>query len=59
MNRSNLAIPGRLNLAIAGVQLVTLLSILWAAGQVHQVEVRFSACHGIRDRHEFRIRDVA
>src|SRR5258706_5101378 len=36
MNRSNLAIPGRLNLAIAGVQLVTLLSILWAAGQVHQ-----------------------
>src|SRR5260370_3952555 len=36
MNRSNLAIPGRLNLVIAGVQLVTLLSILWAAGQVHQ-----------------------
>ena len=36
MNRSNLAIPGRLNLTIAGVQLVALCSILWAAGQVHQ-----------------------
>jgi fatty acid desaturase len=36
MNRPNLAIPGRLNLAIAAVQLVALCSILWAAGQVHQ-----------------------
>src|SRR2546423_9524534 len=36
MNRSNLAIPGRLNLTIAGVQLVALCSMLWAAGQVHQ-----------------------
>src|SRR5256714_4035806 len=36
MNRSNLAIPGRLNLTIAGVQLVALCSMLWAAGQVHR-----------------------
>jgi len=36
MNRPNLAIPGRLNLAIAAVQLVALCSILWAAGHVHQ-----------------------
>src|SRR5713101_1141469 len=36
MNRLNLEIPGRLNLAIAAAQLVALCSILWAAGHVHQ-----------------------
>jgi fatty acid desaturase len=35
MMRMEFPIPGRLNLAIAGVQLIVLSSILWAAGQVH------------------------
>ena len=34
MNRSELPIPARLNLAIAAVQVVCLCAILWAAGQV-------------------------
>jgi fatty acid desaturase len=33
-NRQALPIPGRLNLGIAAVQIATLCSILWAAGQV-------------------------
>jgi fatty acid desaturase len=36
MNRSQFAIPGRLNLSIAAIQLVALCSIMWAAGQVHE-----------------------
>ena len=33
--RRDVPIPGRLNLAIAALQLVALASILWGAGQVH------------------------
>jgi fatty acid desaturase len=33
--RDTYPIPGRLNLTIAGAQLIALLSILWATGQVH------------------------
>lgn len=34
MNRSELVIPGRLNLSIAAIQLAILCAILWAAGQI-------------------------
>ena len=36
MTRSNFAIPARLNVSLAAIQLVALCSIMWAAGQVHQ-----------------------
>lgn len=35
MTRAEFPIPGRLNLAIAGTQLVVLCTILWAAAQAH------------------------
>ena len=49
MNRSDLAIPGRLNLVIAAIQFVALCSILWAAGRVHQwgLVVLLSLVYGI------------
>ncbi|MGA8220361.1 MAG: fatty acid desaturase, partial [Candidatus Acidiferrales bacterium] len=36
MSRSQFAIPARLNLSIAAIQLAALCSIMWAAGQVHE-----------------------
>jgi len=59
MNRVCFAIPGRLNLVIAAIQFVALCSILWGSWTGPPVGIRFSAFSGIRDRHEFRLRDVA